>query len=65
MRTYELDDNPVIASYLKTGYPPNMNLNYYQCERCGDELNFDEVYFDNEHEWLCKYCLLSLHKKEY
>lgn len=35
----------------------------YFCEICGDELGYEETYEDEEHDVLCEYCLLKVHKK--
>lgn len=57
-------EHPDITWARKTGYSYSEQPTYYHCEKCGDELCSDEVYFDFEYECLCKECLLKLHKKE-
>lgn len=51
------------------GYPcmgsscPNRNVEVYYCDKCGEEIDEDDVYDDGEEE-LCEYCLLDKYRKE-
>ena len=36
----------------------------YQCEECGKGLDYEQIYEDVGHEYLCGNCLLMLHKKD-
>lgn len=58
-------DHPDIESCMRTGYPVWNQPVEYQCEACGIELEVDDSYEDEDHEFLCEECVLNLHKKEY
>lgn len=54
-------EHPDITHVLQTGRSP-WESEQSRCERCGDELG-EDVYDDLDYEYLCKDCLLELHKK--
>lgn len=62
-RSVDLREHPDIAWAHRTGYPSWGQPTYYVCEECGEEIEFDEIYEDENHERLCEYCLLKLHRK--
>lgn len=41
---------------------PMVNVPHIYCDKCGDEMYYDEVYSDESYEHLCESCLLLLHK---
>ena len=57
-------EHPDITETLKNGYTSWNRPEYYYCNKCGEELNPEEVYEDFGYDYLCEDCLLSLHKKE-
>lgn len=63
MYSYDLREHPDIEWAQRTGYPRWNQPKSYVCEECGDELEFDDVYDDENHEILCQHCLLKLHRK--
>ena len=56
-------DHPVVVWCERTGYPSWNQPKHYICEKCGDELEFDECYADEDYNCLCEFCLLKLHRK--
>lgn len=61
-------DHPEILTIQRTGYPSwNQPPQNPFCSRCGKELDvsYDNIYEDEQHEFLCKECLLKLHEKEW
>lgn len=56
-------DHPDIEWAQRTGYPSWNQPNPYVCEKCGEEIEFNECYEDENHEVLCDFCLLNLHRK--
>lgn len=62
--SYSLPDHPDIASALRTGYPVNGQPKPIYCGECGQRLDCEhEIYEDQGYDYLCKDCLLMLHKK--
>jgi hypothetical protein len=55
-------EHPDIAHCLKYGYPPRVDHIY--CEVCDDCLDYEEVFEDSTHEYLCEECLLEIHRKQ-
>ena len=64
--SYILPDHPDIESALKTGYPLNGQPKQLYCGECGQPLDDeDDIYEDRYYDYLCKECLLMLHKKDW
>lgn len=64
--SYSLPDHPDIASALRGGYPIGKEPQDYYCGECGERIEHeDEVYEDIHYDYLCKDCLLRLHKKDW
>lgn len=42
---------------------PNRDVSHYYCDKCGDELTYDEIY-DVDGEELCEFCLKQMFKRE-
>lgn len=69
--SYSLPDHPDIRSALLTGYPVGGQPKPIYCGECGcklleskDDVYGDEdIYEDKYYDYLCKECLLMLHKK--
>ena len=57
-------EHPEVTCILRTGYPSWMQPEEIYCERCGDDISDEEVYEDDEYEYLCEDCLLEIHKKD-
>lgn len=55
--------HPEIEWAHRTGYPSWNQPKIYVCEKCGDEVEPDECYEDENYERLCEHCLLKLHRK--
>lgn len=49
------DDPVVVNTYNTSGYNPLEYL-YYECEVCGDEYGFDEMYSISKDNCICEYC---------
>ena len=64
MRDIDLE-HPDITSALRTGYPSWNQPHAIYCCECGCEITDDNVYEDRCHAYLCEYCLLMLHKKDW
>lgn len=51
------------------GYPclgaacPKRNMTVYYCDLCGEEIDPDEVYANEEHSELCAECLHKLYRR--
>lgn len=60
---FNIPDHPEIECAMRTGYPSWGQPVTYFCEVCGEEVEFNECYEDDQHEHLCEYCLLKLHRK--
>lgn len=62
---FNVPDHPEIQSIERTGYPtwnqPEDRIIY--CGECGCEIVGD-VYEDDSYDYLCRDCLLMLHKKD-
>lgn len=57
-------EHPEIGHIMNTGYPSDYKEpEPTYCQECGNELEPDEEYEDENHKFLCKECLLFLHKK--
>lgn len=41
---------------------PNHKVPHYYCDKCGSELDTDDIYSDDEYEHLCEECLCELHR---
>lgn len=63
MYSADLREHPDIDWAHRTGYPSWKQPKSYVCEECGDEIEFDDCYDDENHEILCEYCLRKLHRK--
>ena len=57
-----IPDHPEIVSAMLTGYGTMSQPESLYCEFCDNCLDDEEVYYDNEHDFLCKKCLLLLHE---
>lgn len=57
-------DHPDIIWAERTGYPEWNQPQATLCEYCGEELWEDEVFQDEYHDHLCKWCLLALHRRK-
>ena len=55
--------HPEITWAERTGFPSWAQPSELTCELCGDELYFDAIYEDFDHDFLCECCLLKLHRK--
>ena len=61
---YDFDlEHPEIRCIERTGYPSFAQPEVLRCEVCDKELRDSEAYEDDNHEFLCKECLLYLHEK--
>ena len=58
-----IPDHPEIVSAMRTGYPSWNQPESIYCGECGECLDDEDVYESYGHEFLCKDCLLTLHKK--
>ena len=60
-------EHPEVTYALKTGYPSwnQPKHRHYYCEECGKCLDYEEVYEDKIHDFLCRSCLLILHEKDW
>ena len=56
-------EHPEITCTLRTGHPSWMQPEEVFCDWCGDDISDEEVYEDEDYEYLCEDCLLKLHKK--
>ena len=56
-------EHPEIEWVNRTGYPSWNQPQYYECERCHEELSFEDIFEDEDYEMLCKDCLCELHQK--
>lgn len=59
-----IPDHYEITWVERTGYPSWNQPTEHYCERCGDELD-NEYYESYPYEYLCKCCLLDMHRKEF
>lgn len=60
---FDIPDHPEVRWMERTGYPSFAQPEIMRCELCDRELDEDEAYEDEYHEFLCEGCLLSLHQK--
>lgn len=60
-----IPDHPDIASAMATGYPSWNQPKSHYCDRCGRCLDDETIYEDDDYEYLCEYCLESLHEKSW
>lgn len=63
MRRIPEFENPEITWAERTGYPQWSQPVEYKCDFCGEFIDNDMVYSDENYDCLCEYCLLNLHKK--
>ena len=60
-----IGDHPDIECAMRTGYAPwNQPIQFF-CEECGEDLTDKTMYEDENHEFLCRACLLTLHEKDW
>jgi hypothetical protein len=65
MRYFDLE-HPDVEHAQRTGFPRGAVeevTEHYYCEECGCELNDNNIYEDESHEYLCEDCLIDLHFK--
>ena len=60
-----LIQHPEITWIESTGYPSYAQPETIYCEECGSDITDDDKFEDENHENLCKGCLLYFHKKEW
>ena len=56
-------EHPEIGWMERTGYPSFAQPEELRCEVCDCELDENDAYEDEYHEYLCKSCLVNLHSK--
>mgnify|MGYP003290639702 CR=1 FL=1 len=62
---FDLPDHPDIDFIIKNGYPRGHEPKSYYCEECGEELEGEDIFEDDTHEYLCAKCLLKLYEKRW
>lgn len=63
---WELSDHPDIESLILTGYSRGSQPQPHYCELCECELDKNKnVYEDDYYEYLCRFCLLLIHRKRW
>lgn len=62
-----LPDHPEIEMAMRTGYPSwnQPKRRHVYCENCGEDITDKDVYYDENHKYICKECLLFFHLKWY
>lgn len=63
-RSYDVN-NPDLVAIVRKDYPRYaIGTDVWECKECGRTLNpyTDHVYSDEDHDVLCKDCLLYLHE---
>lgn len=58
-------DDPEIIMVERTGYPSWNQPESHYCEECGQCLDDEDMYEDDNHDYLCRECLCSLYEKRW
>lgn len=58
-------EHPDITNAIRTGYPCGHEPQPIYCERCGNDISDEEVFEDDEYEYLCVNCLMNKYEKEW
>lgn len=56
-------EHPEISWIERTGYPSFAQPQEMVCENCGEDITDEDWYEDENYDYLCKHCLLTLHLK--
>lgn len=62
---FNLPDHPDIEFIMNHGYPRGHEPKSYYCDECGRELEGEDIFEDETHEYLCVNCLLKLYEKRW
>lgn len=57
-------EHPDITAVNLTGYPRGYERHRIYCEECEKDITYKTWYEDEDHDFLCRECLLALHEKE-